>query len=72
MKNLIKNWRNFVNESKLRVFDFDDTIVKTDARVRIMTTDGKSFSLSAAEFSTHKKNPNYQYNFDYVYLIFYF
>jgi hypothetical protein len=28
MKLLLENWRQYINESKLRVFDFDDTIVK--------------------------------------------
>ena len=33
MKKHLDKWNHFLNESKLRVFDFDDTLAVTDADV---------------------------------------
>ena len=33
MKKHLDTWNHFLNESKLRVFDFDDTLAVTDADV---------------------------------------
>jgi len=49
-----KKWKNFLNESKLRIFDFDDTLVKTDAMVRVDTPD---------EFSQHEMSDQNVYDF---------
>jgi hypothetical protein len=39
MKFLLENWREYINENKakpkLRVFDFDDTIAKSDSKIHI-------------------------------------
>ena len=51
-----KKWKNFLSESKLRVFDFDDTLVKTDATVKLTRPDGTKEELTPGEFS-HKENP---------------
>ena len=62
MKHLSK-WKNFLNESKLRVFAFDDTLAKTDAKVGITTPDGKTSYMTADEFSQHKLNDRNRYDF---------
>ena len=40
MKLLLENWREYLKENKLRVFDFDDTLVMTDSVVYLTQADG--------------------------------
>tara|TARA_R110000787_G_scaffold67104_5_gene150381 strand:- start:541 stop:1128 length:588 start_codon:yes stop_codon:yes gene_type:complete len=63
MKLLLENWRKYVNESKLRVFDFDDTIAKSDSNIYITTDTGEEVSMTPGEYATHKINPDYEYDF---------
>jgi len=42
---------------KLWVFDFDDTLVKTDAKVHVTTPEGVKFDLSPGEFAVYDKKP---------------
>lgn len=63
MKLLLENWRNYLNESKLRVFDFDDTIAKSDSNIHITTDTGEKIEMTPGEYATHKINPNYDYDF---------
>lgn len=63
MKLLLENWRKYLNESKLRVFDFDDTIAKSDSNIRITTDTGEKIEMTPGEYATHKINPNYDYDF---------
>lgn len=42
---------------KLWVFDFDDTLVKTDAVVHVMNVSGKKFDLTPGEFAVYEKQP---------------
>ena len=52
-----------IYERKLRVLDFDDTLVKTDAEVKLIRKDGKITSLSPAEFATYKPRPGDSFDF---------
>ena len=63
MKLLLENWREYINESKLRVFDFDDTIAKSDSNIYITTDTGEKITMTPTEYATHKVNPDYEYNF---------
>jgi hypothetical protein len=63
MKLLLENWREYLNESKLRVFDFDDTIAKSDSNIHITTDTGKKITMTPGEYATHEINPSYKYNF---------
>ena len=63
MKLLLENWRKYLNESKLRVFDFDDTIAKSDSNIHITTDTGEEITMTPGEYATHKTNPNYEYDF---------
>ena len=63
MKLLLENWRQYLNESKLRVFDFDDTIAKSDSNIHITTDTGEEITMTPGEYATHKTNPNYEYDF---------
>jgi FMN phosphatase YigB (HAD superfamily) len=63
MKLLLENWRQYLNESKLRVFDFDDTIAKSDSKIYITTDTGKELVMTPGQYATHKVNPDYEYDF---------
>ena len=63
MKLLLENWRKYINESKLRVFDLDDTIAKSDSSIYITTDTGEQIVMTPTEYATHKINPDYEYNF---------
>lgn len=53
----------FTEDKKLRVFDFDDTIVKTDSYIYVTTKSGKKFKLTPGEYATYK--PRSGDKFDY-------
>ena len=59
-----KKWKSFLNETKLRVFDFDDTLVKTDAKVKVTYPDGRVESLSPAEYAVHDIDEENDYDFE--------
>jgi hypothetical protein len=42
---------------RLRVFDFDDTLVVTDAKVHVIHADGVHQVLTPAEFAVYEKQP---------------
>jgi FMN phosphatase YigB (HAD superfamily) len=63
VKLLLENWRKYLNESKLRVFDFDDTIAKSDSKIYITTDTGEKLVMTPGQYATHKVNPNYEYDF---------
>ena len=63
MKLLMENWRKYLTESKLRVFDFDDTLAKSDSKIHITTDTGEKIIMTPAEYATHVQNPNYKYDF---------
>jgi FMN phosphatase YigB (HAD superfamily) len=67
MKLLLKNWREYMNENrakpKLRVFDFDDTIAKSDSNIYITTDTGEKITMTPTDYATHIMNPKYEYDF---------
>ena len=58
-----ERWAKFLTESKLRVFDFDDTLVKTDAAIKMIDPSGKTHSMTPAEFANHDIDEENQYDF---------
>ena len=54
--------KSLLSEKKLRVFDFDDTLVKTKAKVYI-TTGGKKRVFTPGEYAVYKPNPNDKFDF---------
>ena len=48
---------------KLTVFDFDDTLVKTDSRIFLSRADGTSAALTPAEFVARVLGPGEAYDF---------
>ena len=57
----MKNNNN--NRTKAFVFDFDDTLATTAARVVVLEHGQFSHSISAAEYNTYKLNENQAYYF---------
>lgn len=53
IKELLQEGRS---DRKLRVFDFDDTLVVTDARVWVTNQTGESFSLTPGEYAVYVQN----------------
>lgn len=47
---------------KLRVFDFDDTLVRTDAKVYV-TNAGEKSQMSAAEYAAYDKKPGDEFDY---------
>ena len=50
-------------EGKLRAFDFDDTLVKTDTKIYINKADGKKVTLNAAEYAVYEPEPGDSFDF---------
>ena len=47
----------------LHVFDFDDTLIHSDANVRIRHADGSLSSLSSGEYATYDEKPDDEMDF---------
>ena len=58
-----KKWRSFINESKLRVFDFDDTLVKTASKIKVTYPDGTTEELSSEEYAEQGEDLQNIYDF---------
>ena len=58
-----KKWRSFINESKLRVFDFDDTLAKTASKVKVTYPDGTTEDLSSEEYAEQGEALQNKYDF---------
>ena len=63
MNKLYDSWRSYLTETKLRVFDFDDTLVKSDSKIKVTDPSGKQSVLTPGEYSTHEKDPRNDYDF---------
>lgn len=53
----------FVEEKKLRVFDFDDTLVKTSSYIYVTHKDGKESKLTPGQYAVYKERPGDQMDF---------
>ena len=53
----------FVEDKKLRVFDFDDTLVKTTSYIYITHKDGKTSKLTPGQYAVYKERPGDQFDF---------
>jgi hypothetical protein len=56
--------RSLFNESKkLRVFDFDDTLVFTNSFIYVKSIDGKEKKLTPGEYALYDEKPGDEYDF---------
>jgi FMN phosphatase YigB (HAD superfamily) len=53
----------FVESKKLRIFDFDDTLVKTNSFIYVTHKDGKSSKLSPGQYAVYKERPGDTFDF---------
>ena len=53
----------FVESKKLRIFDFDDTLVKTNSFIYVTHKDGKTSKLSPGEYAVYKERPGDKFDF---------
>jgi len=71
----VKGYNTFINEvnrpgkpyhgSKILVFDLDDTLVITDAKIKVCDKKtGECFSLTPEEYNEYEKQPNHELDFD--------
>ena len=54
--------KDLIVEKKLRVFDFDDTLVKSNSKVYV-NNDGKKTTLTPGEFAIYNKRPGDEFDF---------
>ncbi len=47
----------FVESKKLRIFDFDDTLVKTNSFIYVTHKDGKKSKLTPGQYAVYKERP---------------
>jgi hypothetical protein len=68
-KQLLKEYITIlINEAldgvnKLRVFDFDDTLVKTHSRVHVKKANGDELWLTPAEYAIYDKEPGDEFDY---------
>lgn len=53
----------FVESKRLRVFDFDDTLVKTTSFIYITHSDGKKSKLTPGQYAVYNERPGDVYDF---------
>jgi len=63
LENTRKLTKQILNERKLRIFDFDDTLVRTNSKIHVERPGGKKFSLTTSEFAVYE--PKGDEKFDY-------
>jgi len=66
----IKEYNDFLNEkkpyhaSKIIVFDLDDTLVITDAKIKVYDRNsGESYSMTPEEFNDYERQPHHDVDF---------
>jgi hypothetical protein len=63
MKLIMENWRKLLNENKLRVFDFDDTLVQTDSTVVLHKANGEVVEQTPGEWAVYKPERGDEFDF---------
>jgi len=53
----------FKESKKLRIFDFDDTLVKTKSFIYITHKDGRKSKLTPGEYATYKERPGDEFDY---------
>ena len=53
----------FTEDKKLRIFDFDDTLVKTNSFIYVTHKDGKASKLSPGQYAVYKEQPGDKFDY---------
>jgi hypothetical protein len=64
MKLIMENWRGLLNENKLRVFDFDDTLVQTDSKIILYKASGETIEQTPGEWAVYKPEKGDEFDFN--------
>lgn len=59
----MKKFKEFINESNLHVFDIDDTLFHTSAKIKVMKGKKHVGSLSSSEYNNHKLPKGHTYDY---------
>lgn len=59
----MKRFKDYISESKLHVFDIDDTLFHTTAQVHVKKGDKTVARLSNSEYNTHQLPPGHHYDY---------
>ena len=59
---IMENWRRHLNEEKLRVFDFDDTLAQTDAKIVLHKASGEVLEQTPGEWAIYKPEAGDEFN----------
>ena len=59
----MQRFKSFIGENSLHVFDIDDTLFHTTAKVKVMKGSQHVASLSNAEYNTHRLPKGHEYDF---------
>ncbi len=54
--------KSLILEKKLRVFDFDDTLVKSNSKIYVINK-GKRKTLTTGEYAIYKSKPGDKFDF---------
>jgi FMN phosphatase YigB (HAD superfamily) len=53
----------FMESKKLRIFDFDDTLVKTNSFIYVTHKDGKKSKLTPGQYAIYKERPGDEFDY---------
>ena len=53
----------FTEDKKLRIFDFDDTLVKTDSFIYVTHKDSKTSKLTPGQYAVYKEQPGDKFDY---------
>ena len=53
----------FTEDKKLRIFDFDDTLVKTNSFIYVTHKDGKKSKLTPGQYAVYKERPGDEFDY---------
>lgn len=53
----------FVESKKLRIFDFDDTLVKTNSFIYVTHKDGRKSKLTPGQYAVYKERPGDEFDY---------
>ena len=63
MKLILENWREYLREDKLRVFDFDDTLAYTDSKILLRKADGTTLEQTPGEWAVYEPQEGDEFDF---------
>jgi len=63
LKKYIRTLLEVRQQKKLRIFDFDDTLVKTNSLIHVTTATGQKFDLTPGEYAVYEQSHDEIYDY---------